>query len=122
MRSTEETRAVAQRVLDSIAKNPEMHRQNHFGRKTECGTTMCIAGWTISNERPDLIDWQYSGSELYMFLDATVTEFRDLEEAAGELLGLDRDGSFELFFEMEDERAIEIVTNIAEGKAYNAVN
>jgi hypothetical protein len=35
------------RVMDFIDLNPRKHDQNTWGTKTECGTTACLAGWTV---------------------------------------------------------------------------
>lgn len=34
------------KIREQITKHPETHDQETWGRKTECGTTHCIAGWT----------------------------------------------------------------------------
>ena len=34
------------RVADAIEAHPEKYDQTTFGRKTECGTAYCVAGWT----------------------------------------------------------------------------
>jgi hypothetical protein len=37
---------LAKQVLDHILAHPEQHDQGWWGRVRDCGTTMCIAGWT----------------------------------------------------------------------------
>lgn len=64
---------LARRVLDHVRMNPEQHDQDHWGERNECGTSACIAGWTIILSERDT--WHSVNSS----------------EATHQLLGIDRD-------------------------------
>lgn len=38
---------LAQRVRDQIVQHPESHNQKVWVQETSCGTTACVAGWTV---------------------------------------------------------------------------
>ncbi|MFE0101205.1 hypothetical protein [Streptomyces sp. NPDC059009] len=33
------------KIRDMIREHPEQHDQDHWAKRTSCGTTYCIAGW-----------------------------------------------------------------------------
>jgi hypothetical protein len=39
--------ALADRVLGHIKANPQSHDQNYYAAQSACGTTGCVAGWTV---------------------------------------------------------------------------
>lgn len=109
-------RALGAIVLDHLIHHPELHNQNHFGvRNDDCGTTACVAGWTVLLAAPQgvTVEWvrRHSLPELVMSsVNIPWLEQRfPVDEAAGLLLGLDYDEGYELFYEYSTE---------AEARAY----
>jgi hypothetical protein len=58
-------------VREQITSHPETHDQTMWGRKTECGTTYCIAGWAavLSGAEPlwdiDIDDTEEAATALH---------------------------------------------------------
>lgn len=116
-------------VLHQIMIDPKNWNQSYWGIVRECGTSYCIAGWTLvvsGNARR--MRWAYH-DERDMPEDA-VNEVEDLtaddrtiEDVAGTLLGLSETQSAELFLEFvsaEGEQDIpalwEIVDEVTDGE------
>ena len=82
MKSTENTRELAQRVLDYIHEHPENHDQKSI---QSCGTNMCIAGTTafiLYGHEADVILWSgYTNDQGHRGLEkmATPLGLSDLE-------------------------------------------
>jgi len=47
-------------VRDQVTMHPETHDQFMWARKTECGTTYCIAGWAAVLSGQQLL-WELAG-------------------------------------------------------------
>lgn len=52
-------------VRDTIAANPDLHNQNYYAARGECGTTRCVAGWATYlsgtyDERTEHEDREYN--------------------------------------------------------------
>jgi len=102
MKSTEETRALAQEVLDYIHAHPEQHDQGSTGM---CGTTMCIAGTAA------FLEWGVNAERV------VYDEYGGMTEACGPLLGLEPDEAEFLFFEMMDEEgAVQLLKQVIVGE------
>lgn len=112
--TTPEITEMRQKVLDQILAHPEQHNQNNFGEKTECGTTMCIAGWAVTLD---------PNTEVSFFTDYPLVNPRvitengpmDIEYRAGELLGLE--DSYEqvsLFYDMDNDSALRRLKHLAD--------
>lgn len=111
MESTEATRARAQAVLDYIVMHPEQHSQEtwctDFENPTSCGTTMCIAGTTLFLEDPRmLVSRHHRGNATY-------------SEAASDLLGLNEEEGDAIFYDMNNQRALDKLIKVANGKEFD---
>lgn len=100
------------RIENIIIANPEMHSQLEYEYEDSCGTTRCIAGWAIhlwgqDNGRTGSL-WQirhaWSGGRL-----------SSSHEAGQRILGLTPQEADELFYCMDNERALEMVQQYARG-------
>lgn len=108
-------------VMIHVTRHPERLDMNHWGSKqTPCGTTACLAGWAmLLNGIPHR--WGATG-ELHL-----VNLNDDIEEVAGEILGLNYNecGVFYASDEQlwpEVEALTEGVVNRAEVEAYIAAH
>lgn len=99
------------KVHDQIVADPESHNQADFETRSQCGVTRCIAGWAI------LIDAHDKGDNVVSFLNSSAFLRSRVSPSsfARELLGLTLDESEYLFFEADDEEAVEVVRACAEG-------
>lgn len=43
------------KTLEFITEHPDQHDQDHWGLRTECGTTACMAGWAVQLAGGELI-------------------------------------------------------------------
>lgn len=121
---TEGTKAMAQDVVDYIVENPERHNQANWVVSVDdgtqhqvvdaikkvkeegvCGTTMCIAGTAIY--------LKYGVEGLVRAGDPRST--LHFEHVGAALLGLDDEESRALFFEMDNDKAIDATVAIANG-------
>lgn len=83
-------------VTEHITTHPEEHDALHWGARTACGTTMCIAGRTVVMCGWDLI-WEtgpYGTDAEFCVRDGRT---RSVQNAAQDELGLDLLTAFELF-------------------------
>ena len=105
----------AQKVLDHIELHPEKHDQQAWANTSNaCGTTGCIAGWTVMLCH----DWKVasnSGIGLKGPHEEYVTH-QEIVEVAGETYGLDYGDAKMLFSLNEKETAREALRYIANGK------
>jgi len=104
--------ALFTKVRDQIVPNPESHEQADFEAEyAECGVTRCVAGWAI------LIDAQEKGESITSFRDSLRYQAsgRAPSGYAQELLGLTEIEADYLFFEVDNEEAVEIVRGCAAG-------
>ena len=102
----------AQIVLDHIEQHPNLHEQVSWAGKSACGTTGCVAGWTVM-----LCDgWKYD--EMWGLVDAEGNTARNayvFREATASL-GLEEEEARELFSLKNKETAREALRYIAHGK------
>ena len=110
MNITEQTQAMAQKVLDSITEHPEQHDQSNFF----CGTAKCIAGWALHHA--------YGISSGTEFWDRFGPEALDNQaaaetytEMAAPLLGLDDEEAQHLFYEMDETMAVQKLKHVIVG-------
>jgi hypothetical protein len=91
---------LAKTVLDHLLAHPEQHNQDRWGERTECGTTMCVAGWTceLAGER---LEWQRSSTTTGVGTWCT-TDGVYIPRRAAQLLGLTEDEAARLFFTNKD--------------------
>lgn len=102
---TNETKAIAQQVVDFIIANPEKHSQESWFANTQCGTTMCIAG-TVAMFELDVhsiteFKWRTNDSSIFHF--------------AAIRLGLNGDEANYLFYNMDNDVAFNAINAIAQG-------
>lgn len=95
-----------QKIYDQITQHPDTHDQGTF---EDCGTSRCIAGWAValrygvadttiySGEVPDREDEEVEGVG---YLSGTAVIARNI-------LGLTGEQAYDLFYDLNDERAVE---------------
>jgi hypothetical protein len=116
MKSTIETREMAQKVVDYIGDNPERHSQSWFcsGWEDEgmCDTTMCIAGTAVFLE---------GGSEA--LVEGRQNGVKWWTDNGARILGLNKNEALNLFYCMDNEAAVAATVAIAQGDEvkFNAV-
>lgn len=93
---------LAERVLKQVTEHPETHEQSEWGRKTPCGTTACLAGWTILlAATPVWVDDEGDRSEFGQLTLASVhvdAGEHFVDDVARELLGMDEKTASSIFF------------------------
>lgn len=120
MKVTEETKMRAQAIYDHLVAHPELHDQAFYGKQTECGTTLCIAGYALVAFEPESVEWTGFGAKQFM---KTIIEERSIDSVAGDLLGLESYAEREyLFHEMNNGVALEKLRGIAEGRDFKVMD
>lgn len=105
MANVEECRAVYKAIL----ADPLSHDQEHFGIKTPCGTSLCIAGHAVKLFKPEVMRWIVDQEDLTKAFLEHIDPERTVEEEAREILGLSCDEAEELFLTMNNEDALRIL-------------
>lgn len=119
------------RIQNVILSNPEKHDQHYFEIGQGCGTTRCVAGWAIHlwgldnglTGSIEKIGQEYVGFVGYSNLvDALAFEGdldvdTEVEIVGAHILGLNRGQAFELFFNMNNDDALRMVKEYAQGSA-----
>lgn len=120
--------AAARAILDAIKANPQRHDQTSWVKlvdangdwlcdvphataidPTECGTTMCVAGWAAH-----LNGWTlHSDSGIATRGDNSDTHVREIGRC---LLGLSRGAARHLFYETDEDAARKTLQGIADGE------
>jgi hypothetical protein len=105
-------------IREQITTHPETHSQHLWARRTECGTTYCIAGWaavlsgySINWLLADHVDGEEISGQVVPVEDGGADLIAD---AAQELLGLayeERDG---LFYEFSNPEALAVLDRMIE--------
>ncbi|MGA5467153.1 hypothetical protein [Mycobacterium sp. NPDC050041] len=93
---------LARKVLEHLEAHPDEHDQRHFGYRTPCGTTLCIAG-TALMLNGDPIHWSDQG---YLTNGPGTSAADELDVRAAAVLGLSRIQAAELFYEAENRPAL----------------
>lgn len=108
---------LAEAVLKQITEHPEQHDQSSYGeRRSDCGTTHCIAGWAIQLS-PDVVEYDWIDSWQGPYEAMSSVRFRDGRRlgdswrsepfaAARDLLGLSEEDADWLFLECGDTEAV----------------
>ena len=113
--------ALADEIIGIITANPEQHDQNVW--INECGTTRCIAGWAVTLTSNDLV---YSEAECACGCEiAYCTGWHhensnsdvDFMAEGMDALGLTLDQARKLFLSVNNEDAVSILKDIANGEA-----
>lgn len=114
---TESGRKLAAQILEHITAHPEQHDQVSFGEKNDCGTTACIAGWAAL-----LTDNAFfrknSDDEWRMFLKPNGS----FESLGADLLGMEYDDAWELFYCLDNEQAKAALGYVARGEEIDWYN
>lgn len=95
-------------VREQITTHPETHDQRSWAKRAKCGTTHCIAGWACALSG-DAFEWEpdaFDQREYASFISGRVV---DIEDRARGLLGLTRDEAPDLFFELSNPAALELL-------------
>ena len=95
-------------ILEIIKKNPQNHYQGNWGRKNECGTVACVAGWaSILTDTADFHNLQLGGKSVPSLVIkpeyASTNTFVSLGRSLLEIEGVDAE---ELFYLLNEEAAI----------------
>ena len=94
-------------VREQITSHPETHYQGDWARRTECGTTLCIAGWACVLSGQEL-RWYDTEDEQGRFVARA--DYASLGEPiwskANELLGLSDQEGGHLFYAMDGAMAL----------------
>lgn len=90
-------------LRETVIANPDRWEQRNWAKKTECGTTLCFAGWAATLKGEELFwgfpetmqeDIQYYG----FVITGTLANGRTISGVAKEWLGLDYDQADKLFY------------------------
>ncbi len=95
--TTPEQLALAKRVRDHIKANPGQHKQQYYYRKSLCGTTACVAGWTAVLNDADLITTRGVLGIAAADVRTKSGDTEDIWDYARDQLGLDTGEAPELF-------------------------
>lgn len=100
-----------QKIYDQITQHPETHDQGHFEAEWHCGTTRCIAGWAVIMHYG-----LYSLYDSNVPMRGRITDSGYLSgtaNTAAGILGLSDDQAHELFYEMNNEKAVDLCSYYA---------
>lgn len=88
-------RVTAEELKECLRQHPSEFSMGTWGCKTECGTTACIAGWTLILAGYEIVPESNMSSR---FVGNEIVE--DIPSKAAELLGIEPDkfGGYPLFF------------------------
>lgn len=81
-------------VLDQIEADPEHWDQTNWSKVTECGTTLCFAGWACKMEGLRLAIEVHDSASAD---DADLANGERIEDRATAILGLTGDEAYDLF-------------------------
>lgn len=120
---TESGRKLAAQILEHITAHPEQHDQLSFGEKNDCGTTACIAGWAAlltdnAFFRKKFEDDESYGWRLVVKPDAEYS----FESLGANLLGMEYDDAWELFYCLDNEQAKAALGYVARGEEIDWYN
>jgi hypothetical protein len=101
----------ARKALEHLIAHPEEHNQLDFGKRTACGTTMCIAGTVVYQdaEAGQRIQWQ---GKLRSYMvgpgpqSGPSIDCQWVPSTAADLLGLGAEDASELFYEFNNDAAL----------------
>jgi hypothetical protein len=81
-------------IYQHVKAHPEEWNQQNYGRREECGTAYCVAGWALVRAGADL-DWDEPNEFGVQWLN--LADGRSPHHYAAEILGLDRAQADDLF-------------------------
>lgn len=93
---------LAEKVLKQVTEHPETHEQLTWGYRTPCGTTACLAGWTVvfgalPVYRAECGERAEFGDLIRAAVDSS-SEEGFVDDVAAELLGMDEETASSIFF------------------------
>ncbi|AGT20726.1 hypothetical protein PBI_DYLAN_96 [Mycobacterium phage Dylan] len=102
---------MAKIVLDWAEKHPDNHDQDTWGYRgdTECGTTMCIAGTACVVDPNTEVRWLGLSMHNTVRVRGKRTATTAIEIRAADLLGLDEEQAAHLFFDTNNEEALDFL-------------
>lgn len=109
-------------LLGVIEANPDKHHQGSFACKSECGTTMCAAGWAVELWGSG-INWvnispAYSLSKGEVFVANIAKSGQTIADESANILELDEDELHHLFYNCQSlEDLKKSVKRLANGEA-----
>lgn len=99
-----ERAAYSRMVYEHIIANPDLHNQDGFGHKEDCGTVCCIAGWACVLDPDTEVQWDsYETMQLDVYVEGVKFE---LDIRAEELLGISGRAAYDLFYDYDKESAL----------------
>lgn len=114
----------ARKVLEHLIAHPEEHNQGHFGYRTPCGTTACIAGTAVLFDAATKVGWtdlSRPGNSSLFTIVLVDNGLMDLNCRAAELLGLSEEDANVLFYDFNARSALQRLTHyIAEAEKAQA--
>lgn len=131
---TDETKALAQRIVDYIIENPDKHEQAVVWGKVnynDADEVVGITDYITPSERTTICDTVMCIAGTAAYLNGGIQELSkvayggDWETHSGELLGLDNREACSLFYTMNEDKAFDAVVAIASGdesKFYDVLN
>lgn len=96
-------------ILNIIKNHPEKHYQGNWGRKTDCGTTACIAGWAgilTDTAHFETLGKTVAGEPMITLTIKPEYPAETFVSLGEELLGIDWEDASELFYLLNEEAAI----------------
>lgn len=104
-----------QKVLGHIVAHPEDHDQEQWETHSpSCGTQRCVAGWAVHFEAPQ--SRHLEGAMQYVAdRDNIHYDYITFSNIGRHLLGLTYAEADELFFEVDNEQAVELLRQYAAG-------
>lgn len=121
-------KAMLNEIADIISLNPKLHDQDNWldqpsedlvvtrpssGKRIHCGTSQCVAGWALlidhhDNKRSygesDYLEFQRELGEDYISFKGDQVE---VEDAAAEILGLEKEDANQIFYNMSDHNELD---------------
>lgn len=102
-------------VREQITAHPETHDQTKWALRTECGTVMCIAGWTEALAG-HAMEWRHYdvGEDYAGFSLGPWHAPKYMPDAAQATLGLDSREAGRLFYEINGTKALALLDRFIE--------
>jgi hypothetical protein len=102
-------------VKHAIENDPSAHDQMYWVRSRTCGTTMCIAGWAVhlAGKHEFKFDYSHDGSLTVDYV-RTPEGHSLVPDVAADLLGLDEDESYRIFWTQDNEAAMGMLDELIE--------
>lgn len=105
---------IIDQVLAQILMFPETHNQDGWETQESCGTTRCVAGWAVHfSEDYDIVNLARFGGNAYpVRKGAPEYDYSFWSSAGADVLGLSEYEAEYLFFECDNEQAVEFLKDL----------